>query len=133
MVEVSESPLKPVNTQTIVAQAEQWNTGLITKEHQIVSRFYKSFKYGYPTPFLGRDQLCDPIFALLEKYDIFSRGRFGAWKYEVSNQDHTFMQGVEVVDRILMGTPENTFEAPSLVNSKRDGGHRTPLHSGGRI
>jgi hypothetical protein len=40
---------------------------------------------------------------------VYSRGRFGAWKYEVGNMDHSFMQGVEVVDRLLNETEEYTL------------------------
>ena len=53
---------------------------------------------------------------LLEKRRIFSRGRFGGWKYEVSSMDHTFMQGVEAVDRVLHGTAETTYVTPEMVN-----------------
>jgi hypothetical protein len=42
------------------------------------------------------------------KRDIFSRGRFGAWKYEVANQDHAFMQGWECINYLLYKTPELT-------------------------
>ena len=59
---------------------------------QILSRFHARLEHGYPTPFLGRDELLAPLHAALERHCVFSRGRFGAWKYEVSNQDHTFMQ-----------------------------------------
>ena len=52
-----------------------------------------------------------------EERSIFSRGRFGAWKYEVSNQDHSFMQGVELADRFLHGTPEVTVHEPDRANS----------------
>ena len=45
----------------------------------------------------------------LEQRNIYSRGRFGEWKYEVSNQDHSLMQGVELVDNLKMGMPEVTY------------------------
>lgn len=43
-----------------------------------------------PTPTLGRDEALDEILPTLEKdFGILSRGRFGSWKYEVGNQDHS--------------------------------------------
>src|SRR5207247_4586783 len=45
----------------------------------------------------------------LERQGIFSRGRFGMWKYEVSNTDHSLMQGVELINRLLRGEQEQTI------------------------
>lgn len=81
-----------------------YNTKLLdASRDKIVSRFHRRLEHGYPTPFYGRDELCQPIFKTLEEKGIYSRGRFGAWKYEVSNQDHTMMQGVEAADHIMFG------------------------------
>jgi len=57
--------------------------------------------YAYPIPTLERDKALNTIQPYLEGKGIYSRGRFGAWKYEVGNMDHSIMQGVEAVDRIL--------------------------------
>ncbi len=79
------------------------NNGLLridAKKH-IVSKFFKLAEYAYPIPTLGRDGALTRIQPYLESLDIYSRGRFGAWIYEKANMDHSFMQGVEVVDKIL--------------------------------
>jgi len=121
MCEVSESSAKPVEVKTIIEDAEKGclNTKLIdSKRDVVVSRYHIRLEHGYPTPFFGRDQLMGPIFDALQSVNILSRGRFGAWKYEVSNQDHSLMQGVEAADHALFGTLEPTFNFPSIVNDK---------------
>jgi hypothetical protein len=74
---------------------------------------------GYPTPSRYRDRALEAILPALEARGVYSRGRFGAWKYEVSNQDHSFAQGVECVDHLLLGTPETTLCQPDVVNARR--------------
>lgn len=74
-------------------------------------------EHGYPVPTVNRDTILEGIHSILEPLNIYSRGRFGGWKYEVSNQDHSFLQGVEVVDRILLDVPEVTYPNPWIVNS----------------
>jgi hypothetical protein len=41
----------------------------------------------------------------------YSRGRFGAWRYEIATQDHTFMQGAEVAGRLMLGDAEPTISS----------------------
>ena len=83
--------------------------GFLPAGADIISRSERSFDHGYPVPFTGRDALLADVQHSLEALGIYSRGRFGGWRYEVSNQDHAFMQGVEVIDRLLTGKPEYTY------------------------
>ena len=47
----------------------------------------RKFDHGYPTPSLGRDAQINALLPKLkDEYGIWSRGRFGAYKYEVANQ-----------------------------------------------
>jgi protoporphyrinogen oxidase len=118
MAEVSETHHRPVNARQIVERVidEMVAIGFISDPDIVVSRWHKVLTPGYPTPSLGRDAILDAVLPAFEAQRIYSRGRFGAWKYEVSNQDHSFMQGVEVVDRILTGASEPTLTCPDLVN-----------------
>jgi protoporphyrinogen oxidase len=121
MAEVSESPHKPVDQARLLDQVidGMLATRLIERREDIVSTWKYRAGYGYPTPGLERDATLAQIVPFFESKDVYSRGRFGLWKYEVSNQDHSFMQGVEVVERLLNGRAEITANNPNLANSRK--------------
>ena len=83
--------------------------GFLRPSNKVISVFTSELEHGYPVPFAGRDKLLDQVQRQLEGLEIYSRGRFGGWRYEVSNQDHAFMQGVEVADRLRDGKAETTY------------------------
>jgi len=119
MFEVSESKqYKPVNLDTIVEETIQGaiNTKMISSTDEIVSIYYRRLEHGYPTPSLERDGVLEKALPLLQAQGIWSRGRFGSYKYEVANQDHSCVIGVEAADNILYGTKEFTLLYPSLTN-----------------
>jgi len=93
-------------------------------EADIVSTYYKKVDYGYPIPTTGRDEYLNKIQPYLMGKDIYSRGRFGGYKYEVSNMDHSFMQGVEAIDSILLGMDELTYFRPEHINGKSKSNRR---------
>jgi len=121
MAEVSESPRKPVDRDglTDAVIAGLLATRVIASRADIASCWQFTAPHGYPTPFLERDALVDPLLDTLKRHGVFSRGRFGAWKYEVSNQDHAFMQGVELVNYLAFGSEETTLREPERVNAPR--------------
>ncbi|HEX2464972.1 MAG TPA: FAD-dependent oxidoreductase, partial [Thermoanaerobaculia bacterium] len=89
MAEVCESPAKPVDAATL----RDWTLAALRQDRligdrtEIVSFWRHREEHGYPTPFRGRDEVLGAIRPVLEARGVYSRGRFGAWKYEVSNQD----------------------------------------------
>ncbi|MFC0181859.1 hypothetical protein ACFFJX_04555 [Pseudarcicella hirudinis] len=119
MAEVSESECKPVDRAALIKDTVRAmiEDKLIDSEEDIVSEFLFSTDYGYPTPSVERDSILKTVLPALEKSDIYSRGRFGAWKYEVSNQDHSLMQGVEWVNKVVLGVPELTLNFPDTANA----------------
>jgi protoporphyrinogen oxidase len=115
MCETTYSSHKPVDKCRIIDDTIQGliNSGMITEKEstQIISRYLIDIPYSYPVPTLGRDRALEVIQPWLESNGVYSRGRFGAWKYEVGNMDHSFMQGVEIAERILNGTDERPSTA----------------------
>ena len=121
MAEVSESRAKAVDADRVVADTIDGliNTALIRHRSAVHHAWHRRLPHGYPTPSRGRDRALAAILPALEARGVYSRGRFGAWKYEVSNQDHSFAQGVECVDHRLSGSPETTLREPEVVNARR--------------
>jgi len=115
IAEVSESSEKPVDSGVVVDEVVAGLDAcrLVPDVSAIVSRWHRRVEHGYPTPWRGRDDVLTAVDGELRRAGIFSRGRFGAWKYEVSNQDHSVMQGVEAIDHLLNGTPERTYYGSS--------------------
>jgi protoporphyrinogen oxidase len=79
-------------------------------EGLIESIWSKEIKYGYPVPSLERDGILQKIQIFLKENDIYSRGRFGVWKYEIGNMDHSVMMGKEIVDRVLLNQKEEVWK-----------------------
>lgn len=84
-------------------------TTLMRPDDAIVSTWEMSVEYGYPVPTLGRDSALAVLQPWLEERRVYSRGRFGGWKYEVANMDHSVMQGVEWAERMVLGQEERTY------------------------
>jgi UDP-galactopyranose mutase len=84
-------------------------TGLIEHDTPIVSRHTIDIEYAYPIPTLDRDAALEVIQSWLMQHDIYSRGRFGTWRYEIGNMDHAVKMGVDVAHRIVEGRPEELW------------------------
>ena len=111
LAEISHSELKPVNRDTIVDETIRGfvNTKLLTDDDRkdIVDAYLIEREHTYPTPSLERDGALAVLHPWFESRDIYSRGRFGAWRYEVGNMDHSVAQGVEWVNRIVQDDRAN--------------------------
>ena len=132
MFEVSESFMKKVNQEPTALAGGTWPavvkeclTGaiaasLLTADAQVVSLYHRRLEHGYPTPSLGRDAVLAQALPWLRARGIWSRGRFGSYKYEVANQDHSLMLGVECADNVMAGSLEVTLSHPNIVNGMRN-------------
>lgn len=123
LTETSYSAHKPEDRATITDRVIQGllNTGLLKPDDmdRIVSTYLIDVDYSYPVPTVDRNLALATIQPYLMEHQIYSRGRFGAWEYEIGNMDHSVMQGVELVNHWLLGEPETTWKDFShLVSNK---------------
>jgi protoporphyrinogen oxidase len=80
-------------------------------QDRVISRYHRLVDYSYPIPTLERDRALNVLQPALLSQNIYSRGRFGAWRYEIGNMDHSVMMGVEAVGHALNGETESVFQS----------------------
>jgi protoporphyrinogen oxidase len=124
LAEVSRSPLKPVNLETVVEEVLDGfvKTKLLSPadRKEVVDTHLISRDYTYPVPTIRRDDALSILQPWLEARNIYSRGRFGAWKYEIGNMDHSVQMGAELADRLLRGKPELCWKDQILPKKEQE-------------
>ncbi len=136
LCETSESPVKAVDGPGIIEETIRGleNAGLLEpgERDDIVTTWQYRAEYSYPTPCVDRDGILADVIPWLDSRGILSRGRFGMWKYEVANTDHTLMQGVEAVNRLMLGEPEHTIGLVYKVtqDGRKAAEHERPVVAG---
>lgn len=77
------------------------HSGMMRRDdmQRIASRWKMKVPRLYPIPSLGRDSALKEIKNYLEKHRIYSVGRFGGWRYELGNMDHSFMAGYNLATK----------------------------------
>ncbi len=112
MLEVARRPNWPCRIEELWPRVMKavHAAGLAPEEAGVLSRWHRTLPHAYPVPTPGRDEALAEVLTGLEQRGVYPRGRFGAWRYEVGNMDHCWMQGVEVADRILEGRPETVLK-----------------------
>jgi protoporphyrinogen oxidase len=108
---VGESPNAERILDRVIAELIRVKILEESDRERIVSRYSRTVAYSYPIPTLGRDRALGILQPALMQRGIYSRGRFGAWRYEIGNMDHSVMMGVEAVNHIVAGETENVFQS----------------------
>ena len=85
--------------------------GLVHHGSAIASIHVEHIDYAYPIPTRTRDAALGVIQPWLEANGIFSRGRFGAWRYELGNMDHAVKMGVDLANRLVNGRAEEAYRS----------------------
>jgi protoporphyrinogen oxidase len=111
MTETSYSQLKRANRRGLEDLVEQGlrAAGVVAGRPEVASMHLENIPYAYPVPTLDRDRALRLIQQWLMDHGIFSRGRFGSWKYEIGNMDHAVKMGVDAARLIVKDAPEELW------------------------
>jgi protoporphyrinogen oxidase len=111
MTEISYSRYKPESVDGLAERVEEGLriSGVVEGSPEVASMHVEDLGYAYPVPTLKRDDALRTIQSWLIKHDIYSRGRFGSWKYEIGNMDHAVKMGVDAARLVVKGTPEELW------------------------
>lgn len=108
MTEISMAPGAPVDRDALIRSSDQAlrRHGLVPEDAPLASAHLELLPYAYPVPTRDRDAALAAVMPWLEEREIFPRGRFGTWRYEIGNMDHAVKMGIDVARRLVTGTAE---------------------------
>jgi protoporphyrinogen oxidase len=114
MTETAFSPDKPVDRDGLEERVESAlrDAGVIDggpPAPAVASIHVEQIDYAYPVPTVGRDAALAEIQPWLMDNAIYSRGRFGAWRYEAGNMDHAVKMGIDAARALVTGAPEELW------------------------
>jgi hypothetical protein len=111
MTEVSHSRYKHESREGLEDRVDEGlrSAGVIEGRPNVASATIVNIDYAYPVPTLKRDAALQTIHPWLMEHGIYSRGRFGSWRYEMGNMDHAVKMGTDVARRILKDKPEELW------------------------
>jgi protoporphyrinogen oxidase len=113
LTETSYSELQPLGDAELVRSvpAALNAVGLVDESAPIASLHEVDVPYAYPIPTLDRDGALSAVQPWLMDRSIYSRGRFGSWRYEIGNMDHAVKMGIDIARHLLEGRPEDLWSS----------------------
>jgi protoporphyrinogen oxidase len=84
-------------------------SGVVSGSPTVASIHVEDIPYAYPVPTLERDSALAIIQPWLMERQIFSRGRFGSWRYEIGNMDHSVKMGIDIARHLVSGAEEELW------------------------
>jgi UDP-galactopyranose mutase len=111
MTETSFSAEKPVAREGLEERVEEGlrAAGVVDARPPVASLHLERIDYAYPVPTLDRSRALETIQPWLMERGIYSRGRFGSWRYEIGNMDHAVKMGVDIARRLVRGDDEELW------------------------
>jgi protoporphyrinogen oxidase len=86
-------------------------SGVVAGDPTIASIHVEDIPYAYPVPTRERDKSLAVIQPWLMSQNIYSRGRFGSWRYEIGNMDHAVKMGIDIANRLIAGSEEELWRS----------------------
>lgn len=111
MTETSHSRYKPVACDGLESAVEAGlrAAGVVEGRPEVATETVVNIDYAYPVPTLKRDPALRSIQPWLMRNNIYSRGRFGSWRYEAGNMDHAVKMGIDAARLIITGRAEELW------------------------
>lgn len=109
LTETAYSPARPLDAAALPGRVCSGlvDVELVAPQARIASVHAIDVEYAYPIPTNDRDAALAVIQPWLMAQGIYSRGRFGSWRYENGNMDHATKMGIDLARRLTEGRPES--------------------------